>query len=183
MPIWLVFCIAAAMLILGYIFYGAFVSRVFGADETRPTPVQELADGRDYIEMPNWKIFLIQLLNIAGMGPIFGPLLGALYGPAALFWIVFGCIFAGAVHDYLSGMLSIRNQGKSIPNICGIYLGQTAKINMVIFCLLVLILTGMVFVTGPADLLCELFGYERSFWLTLIFAYFFLATILPIDKI
>ncbi|MDO5295414.1 MAG: carbon starvation protein A [bacterium] len=183
MPIWLVFCIAATLLVLGYVFYGSLVSRIFGVDEKRATPVQELADGRDYIELPNWKVFLIQLLNIAGMGPIFGPLLGALYGPAALFWIVFGCIFAGAVHDYLSGMLSVRNQGKSIPNICGKYMGSVMKNAMVVFCLLVLVLTGMVFVTGPADLLNELFGQGRGWWLIIIFAYFFLATILPIDKL
>ena len=183
MPIWLVFCSAAALLILGYVFYGALVSRIFGVDENRATPVQEMADGRDYIELPNWKVFLIQLLNIAGLGPIFGPLLGALYGPPALFWIVFGCIFGGAVHDYMSGMLSVRHQGKSIPNICGIYMGSAVKNFMVVFCLLVLILTGMVFVTGPADLLNELFGHGRGLWLCIIFAYYFLATILPIDKI
>lgn len=183
MPIWLVFAVSVALLICGYIFYGALVERIFGIDPQRPTPAKEHADGRDYVEMPLWKVFLVQLLNIAGLGPIFGPLLGALYGPVALLWIVAGCIFGGAVHDYMCGMLSVRNQGKSLPNICGEYLGKNFQHVMVGVCVLVLILTGMVFVTGPAALLDEITSYSMSFWLTVIFGYYFISTVLPIDKL
>ncbi len=183
MPVWCLFVLCTALLILGYIFYGALIDRVFGVKPDQPTPVQELADGRDYIEMPTWKVFLIQLLDIAGLGPIFGPLLGALYGPIAMVWIVFGCIFGGAVHDYLSGMLSVRHQGKSIPNICGIYMGRAAEIAMTLFCIIVLVFTGIVFVNGPAGLLHLTVGNTVAFWTAVIFLYYFTATILPIDKI
>lgn len=182
-PIWIVFCIAATMLIVGYCVYGALVARIFGANSSLETPVKEMADGQDYIELSEKKIFLIQLLNIAGLGPVFGPLLGALYGPIALFWIVIGCIFAGAVHDYFSGMLSVRHRGLSLPNICGIYLGKITQYLMIVFCVIVLLLTGMVFVAGPAGLLSTLSGESKELWMIVIFIYYFFATILPIDKI
>jgi carbon starvation protein CstA len=140
-------------------------------------------DGVDYMEMPLWKIFLIQLLNIAGLGPVFGPILGALYGPSALLWVVFGCIFAGAVHDYFSGMMSVRYKGKSVPDMVGANLGGAARQFMIYFSILVLVLVGVVFVNGPAGLLNKLSGpaMPTMYWVVIIFAYYFLATILPID--
>ena len=151
MPNYVYFLLAVAGLILGYIVYGSIVAKIFGADENRPTPAKTMADGVDYVEMPMWKVWLIQLLNIAGVGPVFGPILGALYGPSALLWIVIGTIFAGAVHDYFSGMLSVRYKGANVPTIVGYNLGNAAKQVMRVF--------------------------------AVIFAYYFLATILPIDKI
>lgn len=183
MSILVVFLCAAAALILGYFIYGTFIAKVFGVSEKRLTPVQTMADKRDYIILPTWKVFLIQLLNIAGTGPVFGPILGAIYGLPAVLWIVFGCIFAGAVHDFLSGMLSVRNQGKSIPDIVGIYLGKSAQKAMVVFCLILLTLTGVVFVAGPAGLMHQLTGQSQMLWVLIIFAYYFLATILPVDQI
>ena len=146
-----------ALLLGGYFVYGAFVEKVFGADFGRLTPVKSRRDGVDYIELPRYKIFLIQLLNIAGLGPVLGPILGALYGPSALLWVVFGCIFGGAVHDYCSAME--------------------------VFAIAFMIMVGAVFVLGPAALLANLTSFGLPFWATLIFAYYFLATIMPIDTI
>lgn len=172
-----------ALLVAGYFIYGTFVDRVFGPDPNRPTPAITMNDGVDYVEMSSKKIFLIQLLNIAGLGPIFGPILGALYGPAALIWIVIGCIFAGAVHDYFSGMLSIRSGGQSIPDVVGNHLGIGFKQFMRIFSIILLLLVGVVFVLGPAKLLGSMTGLAVPAWVAIIFAYYFLATILPVDKI
>lgn len=172
-----------ALLVVGYFFYGSFVDRVFGPDSNRPTPAITMNDGVDYVEMSSKKIFLVQLLNIAGLGPIFGPILGALYGPAALIWIVIGCIFAGAVHDYFSGMLSIRSGGKSIPDVVGNQLGIGFKQFMRIFSIVLLLLVGVVFVLGPAKLLGNMTGLAVPAWVAIIFGYYFLATILPVDKI
>ena len=155
-------CVLA--LILGYVVYGRFVDNVFGPDPNRPTPAQALADGVDYVEMSPRKIFLIQLLNIAGLGPIFGPILGALYGPSALVWIVIGSIFAGAVHDYFSGMLSIRHDGKSIPDVVGVQLGNGFKQFMRLFSIVLLLLVGIVFVLGPAKLLGNMSGLDVRAW-------------------
>ncbi|MDY0190235.1 MAG: carbon starvation protein A [Desulfuromonas sp.] len=174
-------CVLA--LILGYFIYGRFVDNIFGPDPNRPTPAHALADGVDYVEISPQKIFLIQLLNIAGLGPIFGPILGALYGPSALLWIVIGSIFAGAVHDYFSGMLSIRHDGKSIPDVVGVQLGNGFKQFMRIFSIVLLLLVGIVFVLGPAKLLGTMSGLNVSAWVAIIFGYYFLATILPIQKI
>lgn len=171
------------MLLLGYFVYGTFVDRIFGADPSRLPPAETMADGVDYLKMPPWKIFLIQLLNIAGLGPIYGPILGALYGPIALVWIVFGCIFGGAVHDYFSGMLSVRHEGRSIPDVVGYNLGNGFKQFMRIFSVILLILVGVVFFLGPAELLENLTGIDRNILIGVIIAYYFLATILPIDKI
>ena len=129
------FTLSLVALILGYIFYGRFVERVFGPDD-RVTPAVAKADGLDYIVLPSWKIFMIQFLNIAGTGPIFGAIMGAKFGPAAYLWIVFGCIFAGAVHDYLSGMLSMRHDGAGLPELIGRYLGKTTKNVMLVFTVL-----------------------------------------------
>lgn len=179
------FSIALCLLIVGYFTYGAFVARVFGQDEKRPTPVTRMADGVDYVALPTWKIFLIQFLNIAGLGPIFGAIMGIMFGPAAFLWIVFGTIFAGAVHDYLSGMLSLRRDGASLPEIVGEELGGGVKKVMRVFALLLMILVGAVFVYNPADLLAMLTpdSLDKTFWIVVIFGYYMLATLLPIDKL
>lgn len=178
------FCIALALLVLGYFTYGAFVAHVFGQDAKRPTPVQTMADGVDYVVLPSWKIFLIQFLNIAGLGPIFGAIMGVMYGPAAFLWIVFGTIFAGGVHDYLSGSLSIRMGGASLPEIVGSQLGTRIKNVMRVFALLLLLLLGAVFVYNPAELLARLTGaLDIPWWVAIILAYYVAATLLPIDKV
>ena len=147
---------AIVILILGYFLYGRFVERTFGIDDSLQTPALALEDGVDYVPM-NWKkIFLIQFLNIAGLGPIFGAIQGALFGPAAFLWIVFGTIFAGGVHDFLSGYLSLKNKGVSASELVGIYLGENARKIMVVFSVVLLVLVGVVFVTGPAGLLNSL---------------------------
>lgn len=179
------FTLALILLIAGYFTYGKFVTKVFGQDPSRVTPVHTHADGVDYVKLPSWKIFLIQFLNIAGLGPIFGAIMGIMFGPAAFLWIVFGTIFAGAVHDYLSGMLSLRNNGASLPEIVGNQLGNGIKNTMRVFSLLLMILVGAVFVYSPADLLSMLTpeSFDRMFWIVVIFAYYMLATLLPVDKL
>lgn len=179
------FIVSIIALIVGYFVYGAVVEKIFGIDEERVTPAIRLEDGVDYVPMPEWKVFLIQFLNIAGLGPIFGAILGAMFGPAAFLWIVFGSIFAGGVHDYFSGMLSLRHDGASVPEIVGKYLGQGFKNFMRVFSVILLILVGVVFVMGPADLLAGLTpkSLTRDFWLYIIFFYYILATLLPIDKL
>ncbi|MGE4299611.1 MAG: carbon starvation protein A [Desulfovibrionaceae bacterium] len=179
----MIFFLCVAALIIGYMTYGKFVDAIFGADPGRPTPAVAMADGVDFVEMPAWKIFLVQLLNIAGLGPVFGPILGALYGPSALIWIVIGTIFGGAVHDYFSGMLSIRNNGQSIPDVVGKELGFGFKQFMRVFSIVLLLLVGVVFVLGPAKLLAKMTGLETGLLVAAIFLYYFLATMLPIDKI
>ncbi len=188
MPRVMWFVIAAAGLVLGYLIYSVFVERVFGLQPQRTTPAHIHADGVDFIKMPKWKLWLIQLLNIAGVGPVFGPIMGALYGPAALLWIVLGSVFAGAVHDYFSGMLSVRYSGANVPDIVGYNLGKIAKWVMRGFAVLLLLLVGVVFATAPAGLLAELSvdwvdWLDFKVWLGIIFLYYFLATIVPIDKI
>lgn len=179
------FIIALCLLIAGYFVYGRIVSKIAGQDPKRLTPVHEMEDGVDYVKLPVWKIFLIQFLNIAGLGPIFGAIMGVMYGPAAFYWIVFGTIFAGAVHDYLSGFLSIRMKGASLPEIVGHELGGRVKNTMRAFALLLMILVGAVFVYNPADLLANLTPdhLDRIFWIILIFVYYMAATLLPIDKL
>jgi len=181
----LIFFAAVAALILGYVIYGTLVERIFKPDPNRKTPAVEMNDGVDFIEMPTWKVFLVQLLNIAGVGPIFGPILGALYGPAALLWIVLGSIFGGAVHDYLSGMMSMRYKGESIPEVVGYNLGNGMKQFMRGFSVILLLLVGIVFVSAPAQMLESITSekYTMSMFVAIIFAYYFIATILPIDKI
>lgn len=185
MPRYMYFLLATAALVVGYIVYGTFVDKVFGADANRATPAKTKADGVDYVEMHPAKLWLIQLLNIAGVGPVFGPIMGALYGPAALLWIVIGSIFAGAVHDYLAGMLSVRYGGANVPDIVGYNLGNIAKQIMRVFAVLLLVLVGVVFATAPAGLLAKLTPESMGFWfwLPIIFLYYFLATIVPIDKL
>ncbi|EIO3980289.1 carbon starvation protein A [Vibrio vulnificus] len=184
---WFLTCVAA--LIGGYFIYGAFVEKVFGINENRRTPAHTKTDGVDYVPMSTKKVYLVQLLNIAGVGPIFGPIMGALYGPAAMLWIVVGCIFAGAVHDYFSGMLSVRNGGASVPTITGRYLGNGAKHFMNIFAIVLLLLVGVVFVSAPAGMITNLINDQTSFSVSMttmvvvIFAYYIIATIVPVDKI
>ncbi len=179
------FIISLLALVAGYFIYGRIVERIFGPDN-RPTPAVSKADGVDYIVMPGWKIFMIQFLNIAGTGPIFGAIMGAKFGPSAYLWIVLGCIFAGAMHDYLSGMLSIRHGGAGLPELVGHYLGGGTKKVMLVFSVFMLIMVGAVFVYSPALILGALSGGGTTWvyiWCGIIFVYYFLATMLPIDKI
>ncbi|MBB6623633.1 carbon starvation CstA family protein [Clostridium gasigenes] len=179
------FLLSIVALLLGYFFYSKIVEKAFGLDDSIETPAIRLADGVDFVAMPSWKIFLIQFLNIAGLGPIFGAIAGALWGPVAFLWIVFGSIFAGGVHDYFSGMLSVRHDGASIPEVVGKYLGSGFKNFMRVFSVIVLILVGVVFILGPAELLAGLTPtkFNTAFWVYIIFAYYILATLLPIDKL
>lgn len=179
------FIISIIALVAGYAFYSKYLERVMEADPQRITPASTLGDGVDYVPMPWWRVFLIQFLNIAGLGPIFGAIAGAMWGPVAFLWIVLGTIFAGGVHDYFSGMLSVRHDGKSITEIIGIYLGRQAKQVMRIFAIVLLILVGVVFISGPAGLLAGLTpeSLDFTFWVWVIFIYYILATLLPIDKI
>lgn len=185
MPNYVYFLLAVAALFVGYWIYGSIVSRIFGVEPERITPARTHADGVDFVEMPTWKVWLVQLLNIAGVGPVFGPILGALYGPSALLWIVIGSIFAGGVHDYMSGMLSVRYKGANVPAIVGYNLGNAAKQIMRIFAVVLLVLVGVVFVAAPAALLQKLTPdwMNLTFWVCVIFAYYFLATVMPIDQI
>lgn len=185
------FIISIIILIGGYYFYGRYLERVFGVDPDRPTPAVLMTDGVDFIPLPWWKIFLIQFLNIAGLGPIFGAIAGAMWGPVAFLWIVLGSLLGGGVHDYFSGMLSLRNNGMSLGEIIGKYLGRNARFLMTIFTLMVLILVGAVFIAGPAKILSDLTGNTGSlgsvftvqFWVFVILFYYILATLLPVDKI
>ena len=175
------FTLSLIALILGYFVYGRFVEKVFGPDN-RKTPAIAKADGLDFVVLPNWKVFMIQFLNIAGTGPIFGAIMGAKFGPVAYLWIVLGCIFAGATHDYLSGMLSMRNDGAGLPILVGKYLGKPAKVLMLVFTVLLLTMVGTVFVYSPAEILHSMWG-DTQLWAIIIFIYYIIATMLPIDKI
>jgi len=177
------FILSILALILGYLFYSKFVERMFGADPNKTTPAISKKDGVDFVPMSWKKIFLIQFLNIAGLGPIFGAIAGALWGPVAFIWIVVGCIFGGAVHDYFSGMLSIRHGGSSIPEVVGKYLGGGFKIFMRLFSIVLLVLVGVVFIKGPAAILTGLTGMDVSILIGIIFLYYVLATMIPIDKL
>lgn len=179
------FVLSIAALVAGYFLYSKVVERVFGADSSRPTPAHTLTDGVDFVVLPGWKMFLIQFLNIAGLGPIFGAVAGALWGPVAFVWIVLGSIFAGGVHDYFSGMLSVRHGGESITEITGRYLGRGAKQFMRLFSVVLLLLVGAVFIIGPAKILHNMTGGwgAEAWWVALIFVYYFLSTVLPIDQL
>ena len=184
------FVICLCLLIGGYFTYGKLVDNTFGPDD-RETPAVAINDGVDYVVMPQWKLFLVQLLNIAGLGPIFGALQGALWGPIVFLWITFGTIFAGGVHDYFSGMLSERNNGESIAEVTGKYLGNRMKAVMRVFSVVLLVMVGTVFAVGPAGLLVKLLGEKgvtgpfanTAVWLAIILAYYFIATFISIDKI
>ncbi|MEG0857758.1 MAG: carbon starvation CstA family protein [Romboutsia sp.] len=177
------FLVCVSILVLGYFTYGSYVSKTVGFDDSIQTPAMRLEDGVDYLPMPWHKVFLIQFLNIAGTGPIFGAISGALFGPVAFLWITFGCIFAGAVHDHLSGVISMKHDGTSIPEIVGIYLGKNMKTIMVAFSIVLLVLVGTVFITSPAGLLTSMTGINKNIWLVLIIIYYIVATVLPVDKV
>lgn len=177
------FLVSILLLCAGYFVYGKMVERFVGADPERKTPAYERQDGIDFMPMPTWKVFVIQFLNIAGLGPIFGAIMGAAYGPAAYIWIVVGCILMGAVHDFFAGMMSLRNGGANMPDITGRYLGNTMKKVMNFIVAFLLLAVGVSFVTGPSDLIASLTGVSKEIWLYVIFAYYLLATLLPIDKI
>ncbi|MDD5940119.1 MAG: carbon starvation CstA family protein [Lachnospiraceae bacterium] len=184
------FIVCLLLLICGYFTYGKLVDQTFGPDD-RETPAVAINDGIDYVVMPQWKLFLVQLLNIAGLGPIFGAMQGALWGPIVYLWITFGTIFCGGVHDYFSGMLSERNNGASISEVTGTYLGPVMKDVMRVFSVVLLIMVGTVFAVGPAGLIVELFKEQgasgplatTTVWLAIILCYYFIATFLSIDKI
>lgn len=186
------FIVSLLVLLLGFFLYGTFVEKVFGVNPERKTPAIAKADGVDFVPMKPWKIFLVQFLNIAGLGPIFGAIMGIFFGPSAYLWIVFGTIFAGGVHDYLSGMMSVRKGGASLPEIIGDELGNLMKVCMRILSLVLLILLTTTFLSGPATLLQGLaelpdwtFGGRTipMVWILLIFGYYIVATILPVDRI
>lgn len=179
------FCIALAALIIGYFFYGRFVERIIGYDFTKPTPAIAHPDGVDYLPLPTWKVYMIQFLNIAGLGPIFGAIMGAKFGTASYLWIVLGTIFAGAVHDFIAAMMSLAHDGESLPEIIGRYLGKRTKAIFGVFTVVLMILVGAVFISGPADLLAGMTPdtLDSLFWIIVIFVYYILATMLPIDKI
>ncbi len=176
-----------ALLVLGYIFYGGLCDKVFAPDSAALTPAHSKKDGIDFMPMPTWKVFMIQFLNIAGTGPIFGAILGAKFGPSCYLWIVLGCIFGGAMHDYFSGMLSIKHGGAGLPDIIGEYLGKTTKNVMLVFSVVMLMLVGAVFVYSPAIILGDLAGDGSSkavlIWVFIVLAYYIVATLVPIDKI
>ena len=185
----LIFFISITLLILGYKFYSPFVERQAGIDPKAITPQERLHDGVDYVAISPLRAFLIQFLNIAGVGPIFGPILGALYGPIALVWIVIGNVLGGAVHDYFSGVMSLKEDGKSLPEIAGKYYNVVFKGFMLLFTCMLLFFVGVVFIMSPAGLLSNLSFFEgtflagNTFWVLVILGYYFFATLLPIDKI
>jgi carbon starvation protein CstA len=179
------FFIGLLVLLLGYLFYSKFVERYADVDPTRKTPAYTMEDGVDYVPLPTWRIFLIQFLNIAGLGPIFGAVAGAMWGPVAFIWIALGSVFAGAMHDFFSGMLSVKHNGLSITEIVGIYMGNATKQFMRGFTVILMLLVGAVFIMGPAKILSGITPDFASvtFWTWIVFAYYLLATMLPIDKI
>lgn len=179
------FIICVLVLVLGYRFYAKYLEKVMEIDPNRQTPAYAMKDNVDYVPMPWWKVLLIQFLNIAGLGPIYGAIAGAMWGPAAFVWIVLGTVFGGAVHDFFSGMLSVRHEGKSITEIIGIYLGNSTKQVMRVFTVILLVLVGVVFISGPASILASLTpeNLDFQFWIWCVFIYYILATLLPIDKI
>lgn len=180
----LTFGISILLLVLGYALYGRLAERVYGGDLNMPMPCNTKADGVDYVRMPTWKVFLIQLLNIAGLGPVFGALAGCLFGPIALLWIVFGCILGGAMHDFLAAWMSAEQEGANLPQLVGQYLGAGARHAMRLLCVLLLLMVGVVFTSGPAGMLHAMVGgMPLTAWCGIILGYYVLATILPINTI
>lgn len=177
------FILALIILIVGYFTYGKYVEKVFGSDPSRPTPAITRPDGVDYVPLGTFKSLFIQFLNVVGTGPIFGAIAGALFGPMAFLWIIFGCIFAGAVHDFFSGMLSVRSNGATVGELVGENLGTFAKQGMRIFSIVLLVLVGVVFLTSPAQILHSLTNFSYKYLLIIIISYYILATLLPVDKL
>ncbi|MCR5261457.1 MAG: hypothetical protein K6C94_06420 [Candidatus Gastranaerophilales bacterium] len=178
-----IFLCAVLLLVLGYIFYGKFVEKVFGIMPEKATPAIKYSDGVDFVALPVWKVFLIQFLNIAGLGPVFGAVLGAVYGPVALLWIVFGSIFAGGVHDYMTGMFSVRFKGKTMDFMVKKLLHKKLSVLFALFLALILVLVGAVFALNPAKMLADIFNMPLVLWCCIIFGYYFLTTVLPVDKV
>lgn len=183
MPSYCYLLIAVFLLVFSYIFYGNFIVKLCKLDPNQSLPAKSLADGVDFVELPCWRVFLIQLLNIAGLGPVFGALSGALFGPVALVWIVVGCIFGGAVHDYISAMISLEHQGENLPTTIGRYLGRFAEKALQFLCIALCALVGVVFVMGPSELLASMLPPNVLEWAIVIFIYYFFATILPIQTL
>ena len=180
----IVFLVCALLLVAGYVWYGRLAERVYGVDMGKVMPCESKADGVDFVPLPMWKIFLIQLLNIAGLGPVVGAISGCLFGPVALLWVVLGCIFAGAMHDFLSAAMSATRQGENLPEIVGAELGRGARYAMRLVCIFLLLMVGVVFTLLPAGMLGNMFGLlPAEGWSLLILGYYFLATILPINAI
>lgn len=178
------FLICLAFLVTAYFTYGSYLEKLADADDANLTPALRLEDGVDYMKLPRWRVFLIQLLNIAGTGPIFGAILGACFGPVAFLWITLGCVFFGAMHDYLSGMLILRNDGKSLPEIIGMYLGNNTRMVVRIFSIALMVLVGAVFILSPAQLLSSMVDVlPMEAWVYIILAYYIIATLLPVDKV
>lgn len=178
------FIICLALLITAYFTYGSYLEKLADIKSSRPTPVDRCEDGVDYIKLPRWRVFLIQLLNIAGTGPIFGAILGACFGPVAFLWITLGGIFFGAMHDFMSGVLIMRHDGRSLPEIIGIYMGVTTRTIVRYFSIALLVLVGAVFILSPAELLASMVpAMTKSIWVWIILAYYVLATMLPVDKV
>ncbi|MBR0083589.1 MAG: carbon starvation protein A, partial [Bacteroidales bacterium] len=180
------FIISIVALVVGYLIYGRVVEKIFGADPARVTPAVSMQDGVDYVPMPSWKVYMIQFLNIAGTGPIFGAIMGAKFGPSCYLWIVLGSIFAGAVHDYFSGMLSMRKGGATYPEIIGSEI-KGSRLVIVLFTTFLLLMVGTVFVYSPALILGDIAGDGTSRWILIwaiiILVYYIIATLLPIDKL
>lgn len=181
--IMITFIICFALLVVAYFTYGKFVEKIMQPDADRKTPAYTMTDGVDYVPMPAWRMFMIQFLNIAGLGPIFGAIMGAKFGTSAYIWIVIGCIFAGATHDYVAGMLSLRHGGESLPDLIGRYLGKKTMNVVRAFSIVLMILVGVVFMSGPAGLLENLTSIDSFTWTVVIFIYYLLASMLPIDKL
>ena len=178
------FLACLALLIAAYFTYGRYLERLADIDSERPTPVDRCEDGVDYIKLPRWRVFLIQLLNIAGTGPIFGAILGACFGPVAFLWITLGGIFFGAMHDFLSGVMIMRHDGRSLPEIIGIYMGITTRSVVRVFSIALMVLVGAVFILSPAELLASMVpSVAKNIWVWIILTYYVLATMLPVDKV
>ena len=177
------FIICLVLLVVAYFTYGKFVENIMQPDADRNTPAYTMTDGVDYVPMPAWRMFMIQFLNIAGLGPIFGAIMGAKFGTSAYIWIVIGCIFAGATHDYVAGMLSLRHGGESLPDLIGRYLGKKTMNVVRVFSIVLMILVGVVFMSGPAGLLENLTSIDSFTWTVIIFVYYLMASMLPIDKL
>ncbi len=177
------FIICFLILVASYFIYGKIVEKVAGTDETRETPAYRLQDGIDYIPMSKIKNFLVHFLNIAGLGPIFGAIQGALFGPAAFLWIVFGTIFIGCVHDFFSGFMSMREDGLTMPSIVSKYLGSGLRKFVTVLMIITGILVAATFAKGAADLIANLTHIPVIICITVIFIYFLIATVFPVDKI
>ena len=178
------FLLCLILLVLGYVFYGRLAQRVYGLDESKPMPCVTIPDGVDYMPLPTWRVFLIQLLNIAGLGPVVGAISGCLFGPVALLWIVFGCILAGAVHDFLAAAMSAERNGANLPELVGENLGEPARHAMRLICVFLLLMVGVVFTLLPAGMLQAIWGVlTTQQWALVILGYYFLATVLPIGAI